>query len=466
MLTTDFVIPQRPEGRTSPRFWNRVAQPARTFLRLRSQRGMQVWGYGAFLLISLLYASFYPVAKPALDRIDTTIFVALQMIWLVPPALFLLFWSQWQISWQALLHSVLLGSCMSAALFCLTWAIAFTSITETAMFSCMNGVLVIVVSWLFFRQHIPLFTWLACVCSGGGIVVLLSVSRMHWQGDLLAFLGGLLLTGYTFLLERLYFHPQPAHAPKRSLRAACGLEWLTMAGETLLIALLFGNWHSVHLFQPSDLLIFSYVGLATTLIPMLLMITMRRYVDGVLLTFLAILEPIADASFAFFFAHEQFLFQVYLGGILAIGSCVFQACAGNRGEPVLSLARVSFKKSCFFLFCKRPLLPANDGGKRLALRHHLPLGKCAPTLPLRIREKPDGGDLVTMHHLPGISCDDAYRFLVSLHKQGYRVLSHKTHEVPPPDPILPGDTHYFSEGLSTEKRLEDGGSSVKRFHIL
>src|SRR5258708_11855285 len=104
---------------------------------------MRLWGYAAFVLMSLLSASFYPVAQPALDRIDTAIFVAVQMLWLLPPALFLLLWSRRQITRKAVLHGFVAGSGMGIALLCLTLAMKDTSIVETAMFSCMNGVIVV-----------------------------------------------------------------------------------------------------------------------------------------------------------------------------------------------------------------------------------------------------------------------------------------------------------------------------------
>jgi drug/metabolite transporter (DMT)-like permease len=391
MLTTDFFIPQRPEAVPWLTYWNHVIAMVRSVFRARSRPSMRLWGYGAFILISLLYASFYPVARPALDRIDTPIFVAMQMLWLVPPALVLLFWSRWQVRWQALLHSVVLGSGMSAALFCLTWAIAFTSITETALFSCMNGVIVVLLSWLVFRQRVHLLTWLACLCSVGGIVVLFSVSRMHWQGDLLAFLGGLLLTGYTFLIERWYFLPQAAQTPKPSLRAACGIEWLTMAGETLLVALLFGNWHAVHLLLPSDVLIFGYVGLVTTLLPMILMVTMRKYVNGVTLTFIAILEPIADACGAFFFVHEHFLAQVLFGGVLAIASVILQALTGCLRSPSFSPDGLPFRWILFRLFRQRAVHQAGDVQRRWGGMQTMPGGRRARALLAHLWEHPDGG---------------------------------------------------------------------------
>jgi drug/metabolite transporter (DMT)-like permease len=421
MIITGYLVTTPLTMGKKQRLWHAV----HALFRKPSSRSLRVLGYGAFVLTSLLYASFYPVAKPALDHMDTYIFVAMQMIWLVPPALFLLCWSHRQISLPAFLRSFVLGSCMAAALFCLTLAIAATSITETAMFSCMNGVIVVMVSWLIFRERIHLFTWIACACSGGGIVVLLSVSHLHWQGDLLAFIGGLLLTGYTFLIERLYFHPHSPHTPKQSLRAACGLEWLTMAGETLLVALLFGDWHTVQMHLPSDLLIVSYAGLATTLLPMLMMVVMRRYINGVTVTFIAVLEPIMDACFAFFFVHEHLLPQIYLGGMLAIASMVLQACAGSS-RLKLFLARGKHVR--WSLFRQRIVLPQEDFGARLRVMPDVPLGNRACLLLAHLWERPDGVDLLTLHRLTGIPCGYARRLLVSLQRRGYVAACHTMHE--------------------------------------
>jgi drug/metabolite transporter (DMT)-like permease len=422
MMITGYLVTTPPTTGKKQRPW----QVVHALFRKPSSRSMRVLGYGAFVLTSLLYASFYPVAKPALDRMDTSIFVAMQMIWLVPPALFLLFWPHLQITLSAFLRSFVLGSCMAAALFCLTLAIVSTSITETAMFSCMNGVIVVVVSWLIFRERIHLFTWIACACSVGGIVVLLSVSHLHWQGDLLAFIGGLLLTGYTFLLERLYFHPQSPHAPKQSLRMACGIEWLTMAGETLLVALLFGNWHGVQMRLPSDLLVLSYAGLATTLLPMLMMVVMRRYVNGVTVTFIAVLEPIMDACFAFFFVHERLLPQIYLGGMLALASMVLQACAGSHRLKVFFARGKHVRWS---LFRQRSALPQEDFEARLRMMPDVPLGSRARILLACLWERPDGVDLLTLHCLTGIPCGYTRRLLVSLQRRGYVVSYYKTHKM-------------------------------------
>jgi drug/metabolite transporter (DMT)-like permease len=211
--------------------------PSRKYMSFRVP--MRLWGYVAFLGMSLLSASFYPVAAPALAHLDTIIFVAMQMIWLIPPARFLLIWSGWRVTGKALLQGVVLGSSMASGLLCLTRSMQDTSITETALFSCLNGVVVVLACWLVCGQRVHRLTWLACLCSTIGMVLLLCVSQMHWAGDALALTGGLLLTGYSFLVERLSAR-MPSMSP--SLRAVCGIQWLTMITLSLLMGSVLAWW--------------------------------------------------------------------------------------------------------------------------------------------------------------------------------------------------------------------------------
>ncbi|WP_126554878.1 DMT family transporter [Dictyobacter kobayashii] len=393
--STQLLCQQKKRHHIVPRIGQMLFQYAKGSLRL--------CGYGAFILMSLFSASFYPVAKPALDRVDTAWFLVAQMVWLVPPAIFLLIWSRWRISWRSLLWGCGLGSCMAIALLFLTLAMVYTSITEIAMFSTMNGIIVILISWFLFRRRISFLTWLACLCSVLGIVVLLSVSDMHWMGDALAFMGGLLLTGYSFLIEKLCLRPKQQHV--FSLCAVLGIEWLTMAVEVFIYALIFGNWHSVHFVVPQDVATFVYVGIATTLLPMATMMVMRRYVNGVLLTFLGMLEPVEGAFFAFFFAHERFLLLVYVGGALMMGSLALQALSGWKNTPhAVRIVPFSHKK-------------VNDTRKDL-LRPHWPQGRHARALLAHLWLAPEGVDLRTLQCLTGIPCGCVHRFLGVLQKRG------------------------------------------------
>ncbi|WP_220196884.1 DMT family transporter [Ktedonospora formicarum] len=373
-----------------------------------SRRHMRLWSYGAFLCMSLLSASFFPFAKPVLDRMNSSIFVAIQMAWLVPPALLL--WSRRHITRIVILRGMALGSCMGVGLLCLTLAMAFTSITETALFSCMNGILVVLVSWLVFRQRVQRLTWCACLFSIAGILLLLSISEMHWQGDLLAFFGGLLLTGYSFLVEKCCL-PSPDRHPL-SRRAVLGIECLTMAGEMLLYALLFGNWQSLQFVYPSDLFTFTYISLVTTFAPMVTMIVMRHYVNGVTLTFLSTIEPIAGAIVAFFFVHERFPPLAYLGAAFAVGSTLLQALASRVDRSSLPTPRTVSPQAPFHT------LHTQTRGQ-FHLRRPFPMGRRAHLVLTSLWSTPHGADFVTLQHATGIPCGCLHRLLSSLQKRGY-----------------------------------------------
>ena len=241
-----------------------------------------------------------------------------------------------------------------------------------------------------------------------GIAVLLSVSEMHWRGDLLACFGGLLLTGTSFLVEKLWL--RSPHDKTLSLRAIFGIELLTMTIETLLYALLFDHWQSVHFIFPQDMFTFAYIGLATTLLPMVTMMVMRRYVNGVLLTFLGTLEPVAGAIFAFCFADERFAPLVYLGGALAIGSLVLQTWASRAGG-------VNKKQRRKQPYQKEVRFHAYNARMHLA-RPYWPQGRYTQLLLASLLSMSEGINLSTLHRLTGIPYDYMYRFLEVLQKRG------------------------------------------------
>jgi DNA-binding IclR family transcriptional regulator len=58
----------------------------------------------------------------------------------------------------------------------------------------------------------------------------------------------------------------------------------------------------------------------------------------------------------------------------------------------------------------------------------IPLGNRACVLLAQLWERPDGVDLLTLHHLTGIPCGYARRLLVSLQRRGYVAACHTMHE--------------------------------------
>ncbi len=416
-------------------------------LRKRTpQRHMHVWGYAGFILVSLLYASFYPIAKPSLSHIDTAVFVGFQMLCLAPPALFLLVSARRWIDLTTLGHGILLGTCLGIGFLLVTLAMDYTSITETAMFSCANGVIVVLISWLIFRKRIRPMTWIASLCSIVGILVLLSVSHLQWQGDLFAFTGGLFCTAYNFLVDDLWQHPG-------RFRAVLGVQLLTMACEMMVYALIFGNWGNIHFVLPSDIVIFCYISLATTLLPIIITMTMRRYVNGITVTFLAVLEPIAGAVFAFVFAHERLSSSIYIGGGLAIGSVLLEALANVVN--VKRLSPVYFHKLWVNVFrMHKQQVPQK--APRLIIQGVSSLGEDARLLLACLWSTPNGLNMHTLQQLTGVSPGRTYQLLSHLQKRGYVMLRchrqkscrytlHPSYWFSLTEQLYPLERHIFSE---------------------
>ncbi|GCE15020.1 hypothetical protein KTT_48790 [Tengunoibacter tsumagoiensis] len=190
-----------------------------------------------------------------------------------------------------------------------------------------------------------------------------------------------------------------------------------MVIEMLLYAFFFGHWQVVHFILPQDNLTFAYVGLATTLLPMITMITMRRYVNGVLLTFLGTLEPVAGAAFAYLFAHERFGPFVYLSGALIVGSLVLQAWTSTTEKPMN-------EKEKHQPFQQERLLQTSVS------RMYLPQGRYTQQLLTTLWPMSEGVDLPTLHCLTGLPSGSLHRFLSILKKRGYIISYQNARMIP------------------------------------
>ena len=265
-----------------------------------------------FLLNTFLFATYYSVSKEALGRIEPIIFSFIEMVTLLPAGICILILTRKDVSKALVKRGVLVGSWLCLALFTIAIALKYTSATSTAFFPSLNGVLAALIAWLFFRQPIGKVTWFAGSISMIGTVLLISNSSMGgWRGMSIAFLGGLFFTCYVFLAD----HQQQGDLAPWPL---FGIELVTMAGWSMLIALLFGNWQSFHPTLPKDIWVILYVAGATTFLPTLITVLMQKYVSPVTVSFIYILEPILGAIVANLYLHEMLPVQGYLGGGLVV----------------------------------------------------------------------------------------------------------------------------------------------------
>jgi drug/metabolite transporter (DMT)-like permease len=156
----------------------------------------------AFLLNTILFATYYSVAKEALGRIDPIVFSFFEMTSLVPVAFCLILFSWKDMNRAVVKRGIFLGSWLCLSLFTIAIALKYTTATSTAFFPALNGFLAALIAWFFLRQPVIKFTWFAGVLSvAGTILLVLNSSTSNWRGSLIAFLGGVFFTCYVFLSD-------------------------------------------------------------------------------------------------------------------------------------------------------------------------------------------------------------------------------------------------------------------------
>jgi drug/metabolite transporter (DMT)-like permease len=270
----------------------------------------------SFLLNTILFATYYSVSKEALGRIDPIIFSFFEMMTLAPVALCIIFLSWKDISRAVVKRGILLGSCLCLAFFTIAIALKYTSATSTAFFPSLNGFLAALIAWFFLQQPVRKLTWFAGILSVIGTVLLVVNSPMGgWRGSLIAFLGGLFFTCYVFLANQEQKDETP-HWP------LFGIELLTMAVWANLVALLFGDWQSIHPALPKDAWVILYVAGACTFLPTLITVLMQRHISPVTVSFIYILEPILGAVAANIYLNERLPLQGYTGGALIVAGAI------------------------------------------------------------------------------------------------------------------------------------------------
>lgn len=286
----------------------------------------------AFLLNTILFATYYAVTKEALGRIDPIIFTFFEMISLAPAGLLIILCSWKNLSRAVVKRGVLLGSMLCLALFTIAIALKYTTATSTAFFPALNGFVAALIAWTLFREPMRSATWLAGVLSlAGAALLILTSSAGNVRGTLIAFLGGLFYTGYIFLSDR-------EQKDEQAQWPLFGVELLTTAAWASLIALLFGNWQAVHPVLPKDIWVVLYVSVACTFIPTLITVLLQKYISPVTISFIYILEPVLGAIIANLYLGEVLPVQGYAGGALVVLGALVNTWA-SVGQPARKRAR-------------------------------------------------------------------------------------------------------------------------------
>ena len=128
-----------------------------------------------FLLVTVLWGSFYAVAKGALAHSDPIIFTFFEALTLVPLALILLFMHRKRLTLAIVKRGVLLGSGLCIATLTITVSENFTSATTTVFFPSTGGIFAAVIMATVFRRSLAKAVWIAGGLSGIGILLMFGV---------------------------------------------------------------------------------------------------------------------------------------------------------------------------------------------------------------------------------------------------------------------------------------------------
>lgn len=256
----------------------------------------------AFFVNTLLYATYYPVAKGALTRLDPWIFMALAEALTLPVAIALL-WRARRLTMQTLRSGVVLGVISNLAFVAGLQALRFTSATNTTFLGALSGVMGALIARWMLRQRLHPLTWVAGALSVVGAAGL--VFEGGWAGvnfgDLIALVAAAIYAWNIFQTDRETTRPV---ADTRGLLAIVLLTGLALSAVESLV---FADWSgTLARLEPIDLGVLVYVAVVTTVIPYAVTLKLQRHLRPVTVAFIYIIEPLWAAVFA----------AVYLGEML------------------------------------------------------------------------------------------------------------------------------------------------------
>jgi len=280
----------------------------------------------ALLLAYGLFASFAS-AQTTLQRVDPVVFSALQLSLLLPLGLGILGLSVRTSARGSIRLGFIGGFPLGIGFVGVALSLHALGIIPTAMLTALDGLMASLMSWLVFRQHLSMYTCLATICASGGAILLWWVAPSQWQPDLVALACGLAFTLYAFHVER---HLGVLEAFRQQLLPFFGGLFCSMAITALALALCFGKWGGVQAMTLGDLEVLLYCGLATVLIPQVILTILLRHIGAVTLAFFAVLEPLISLGFAYWWGKISLNLFGWCGVILILLSIILQAYASRR----------------------------------------------------------------------------------------------------------------------------------------
>jgi drug/metabolite transporter (DMT)-like permease len=273
-----------------------------------------------FSLNPILWGSFYAAGKYSLDFADPFIFSTAELAVAAVPALVILIATWRRLNLQIIRRGLLLGSVLYTGVLASTWALAYTTATDTAFYPAINGFVAALIAWLIFRRPVGWTTWCAGLLSVLGASLLISEVAKgggHLLGDGIGLAAAVLYTVYIFCADEL------SSGDQRSLLPMFAIEVITMAVLSGVAMVVSGHAHKLSAASFRNVWpLIIYAGLATTFLPTAISIFFQRYVNPVTVAFLYVLEPVWGALIAHVGLGETLTIGGYLGGALIVSGAV------------------------------------------------------------------------------------------------------------------------------------------------
>lgn len=290
----------------------------------------------AILVNTLLYATYYPITKGALERLDPWVFMALAEVLALPVAIVVL-WRSGPLSKQTVKSGLLLGAIANLAFLTGLQALRFTSATNTTFLGALSGVVGALITRWMFRQNLHPLIWCAAALSVVGALGLIFESG--WMGinggDLIALLAAGIYAWSIFQTDRETRRPG-IHTP-----GLLAVVLLTGAVLSLIESVAFGDWPgTVARMEPMlDIGVLVYVAVVTNVIPYAVTLKWQRHLRPVTVAFIYIIEPLWAALFAALYLGETLsLFGLASAGLILAGSLLavrasFPSAPSAVGRP-------------------------------------------------------------------------------------------------------------------------------------
>lgn len=277
---------------------------------------------GVPMVAYLLFATI-GTAQTTLQHTDPLIFVAMQLVVLLPFALILLWIMRHTITTAVMQQGVVAGLLLGMGFLGVALTLRQVGGIRTACLIGLDGMMASLVARTMLRKRQTLLTHVAAICAGVGTLVLWQSDPGQWQTDMLALLtGGIFCASTLHIAQTGIFQHQMRH---RGPFFAVVL--VTMAGVTVGIAACLGNWPSLAAFSAPDLGIVLYTSVATILAPFVLLSLSKRYHSLFMLAFIAVLWPLASIVFAYTVGSATLAWTGWLGVGLIVLSMLVHAGA-------------------------------------------------------------------------------------------------------------------------------------------